>query len=62
MAERKKAVIAGADFVILERDAHAGGTWRDNTYSGCGCDVPVPLCQLPPKRSGTSRSWSRNSA
>jgi putative NAD(P)-binding protein len=31
------------DFVILERAASAGGTWRDNTYPGCACDVPSHL-------------------
>ena len=34
------------DFVILERAAHPGGTWRDNTYPGCACDVPVSLYQF----------------
>lgn len=28
------------DFVILERADDVGGTWRDNTYPGCACDVP----------------------
>ncbi|MEV0619418.1 NAD(P)/FAD-dependent oxidoreductase [Nonomuraea sp. NPDC050404] len=28
------------DFVILEKAAEPGGTWRDNTYPGCSCDVP----------------------
>jgi cation diffusion facilitator CzcD-associated flavoprotein CzcO len=28
------------DFVILERAGSVGGTWRDNTYPGCACDVP----------------------
>lgn len=28
------------DFVILEKSADLGGTWRDNTYPGCACDVP----------------------
>jgi cation diffusion facilitator CzcD-associated flavoprotein CzcO len=28
------------DFVILEKSEHLGGTWRDNTYPGCACDVP----------------------
>jgi cation diffusion facilitator CzcD-associated flavoprotein CzcO len=32
-----------ADFVILERAASVGGTWRDNTYPGCACDVPSHL-------------------
>lgn len=26
--------------VILERSAEVGGTWRDNVYPGCACDVP----------------------
>lgn len=34
------------DFVILDRAADAGGTWRDNTYPGCACDVPVGLYQF----------------
>lgn len=32
-----------ADFVILERAGAVGGTWRDNTYPGCACDVPSHL-------------------
>ncbi len=31
------------DFVILERASEVGGTWRDNTYPGCACDVPSHL-------------------
>ena len=31
------------DFVLLERAASVGGTWRDNTYPGCACDVPSHL-------------------
>ncbi|UPK74234.1 NAD(P)/FAD-dependent oxidoreductase [Nocardioidaceae bacterium SCSIO 66511] len=31
------------DFVILEKDDDLGGTWRDNTYPGCACDVPSYL-------------------
>lgn len=30
-------------FVVLERGADVGGTWRDNTYPGVACDVPAPL-------------------
>ncbi len=29
------------DFVVLEKAASIGGTWRDNTYPGCACDVPA---------------------
>jgi len=25
---------------ILEKAAEIGGTWRDNTYPGCACDIP----------------------
>ncbi len=31
------------DFVVLERADDLGGTWRDNTYPGCQCDVPSTL-------------------
>jgi cation diffusion facilitator CzcD-associated flavoprotein CzcO len=27
------------DFVVLEKSGQAGGTWRDNRYPGCACDV-----------------------
>ncbi|MDO9408407.1 NAD(P)/FAD-dependent oxidoreductase [Patulibacter sp.] len=28
------------NFVILEQADDIGGTWRDNVYPGCACDVP----------------------
>jgi cation diffusion facilitator CzcD-associated flavoprotein CzcO len=31
------------DFVVLERSHDVGGTWRDNTYPGCACDVESHL-------------------
>ncbi len=31
------------DFLIVERASDVGGTWRDNTYPGCACDVPSHL-------------------
>lgn len=31
------------DFMVLERAGDIGGTWRDNTYPGCACDVPSRL-------------------
>ena len=31
------------DFVILERREALGGTWHDNTYPGCACDIPSHL-------------------
>ncbi|HEX2809984.1 MAG TPA: NAD(P)/FAD-dependent oxidoreductase, partial [Kineosporiaceae bacterium] len=34
---------AGHEVVVLERAGEIGGTWRDNTYPGCTCDVPSHL-------------------
>jgi cation diffusion facilitator CzcD-associated flavoprotein CzcO len=40
-AELKRA--GREDFLILERANDVAGTWRDNTYPGCSCDVPSHL-------------------
>ncbi len=34
------------NFIIFERAAEIGGTWRDNTYPGCACDVPSHLYSI----------------
>lgn len=31
------------DFLIFERAGDVGGTWRDNSYPGCACDVQSHL-------------------
>ena len=31
------------DYVVLEKADRVGGTWRENTYPGCGCDIPAPV-------------------
>jgi cation diffusion facilitator CzcD-associated flavoprotein CzcO len=31
------------DFTIFEKSDGVGGTWRDNSYPGCACDVPSHL-------------------
>ena len=31
------------NFKIIEKANRVGGTWRENTYPGCGCDVPSAL-------------------
>src|SRR5215831_10823343 len=36
----ERAVI---DHVVLERAGDVGGTWRDNRYPGCRCDVASHL-------------------
>jgi cation diffusion facilitator CzcD-associated flavoprotein CzcO len=32
-----------ADFIVIERAESLGGTWRDNSYPGCACDIPSVL-------------------
>jgi cation diffusion facilitator CzcD-associated flavoprotein CzcO len=49
---------AGIDsFVVFEKGADVGGIWRENTYPGCGCDVPSHLYSFSfaPYRSNTVR-------
>ena len=44
------------DFVILDKGDDLGGTWRDNQYPGCACDVPSPLYSYSFE---LNPSWSR---
>jgi cation diffusion facilitator CzcD-associated flavoprotein CzcO len=44
------------DFVVLERADDVGGTWRDNTYPGCRCDVPSHLYSFS---FAPNPDWSR---
>lgn len=44
------------DFAILERASRVGGTWRENTYPGCACDVPSVLYSFS---FAPNPDWSR---
>lgn len=44
------------DFVVLERAGRIGGTWRDNTYPGCTCDVQSHLYSFS---FAPNPEWSR---
>jgi cation diffusion facilitator CzcD-associated flavoprotein CzcO len=44
------------DFVVLERAGDLGGTWRDNTYPGCACDIPSVLYSWTAEQNP---SWTR---
>src|SRR5436305_3556160 len=47
------------DFVVLERAPDVGGTWRDNHYPGCQCDVPSHLYSFSfAPNPGWSRTFS----
>ena len=44
LAVARQAMADGIDdLAIFERDDEPGGTWRDNRYPGCQCDVPSHL-------------------
>ncbi len=44
MAMAAKLLEAGIDdFILLEKADAIGGTWRDNHYPGCACDIPAHL-------------------
>jgi cation diffusion facilitator CzcD-associated flavoprotein CzcO len=52
------AIEQGIDsFVILERAKAVGGTWRDNTYPGCACDIPSHLYSFS---FAQNSAWSRS--
>ncbi|MFQ5549320.1 MAG: flavin-containing monooxygenase [Woeseia sp.] len=44
------------DFLILEGADSVGGTWRDNDYPGCACDIPSHLYSFSFEQSA---DWSR---
>jgi cation diffusion facilitator CzcD-associated flavoprotein CzcO len=46
----------GVDFLILEKADEIGGTWRDNSYPGCACDVPSHLYSFSFEPKAT---WSK---
>ena len=46
----------GVDFLILEKADDVGGTWRDNSYPGCACDVPSHLYSFSFEPKAT---WSK---
>jgi len=43
-------------FVVLERAAAVGGTWRDNSYPGVACDIPSHLYSFS---FAPKHDWSR---
>ncbi len=44
------------DFVMLEKADGVGGTWRENSYPGCACDVTSMMYSYS---FAPNRSWSR---
>lgn len=46
----------GHTFDLIDRNPKVGGTWYENSYPGCACDVPVALYQLS---FAQSINWTR---
>jgi cation diffusion facilitator CzcD-associated flavoprotein CzcO len=44
------------DFLIIEKSAEIGGTWWENRYPGCACDVPSHLYSFSFERNP---NWTR---
>ena len=47
------------DFVLLEKADEVGGTWRDNTYPGCACDIQSHMYSYSFEQK---HDWSRSYA
>lgn len=45
------------DFVVLEKAHDVGGTWRDNTYPGCECDIPSHMYSFSHE---LNNDWSKS--
>lgn len=43
--------LENVDFVIYEKNHDVGGTWLENRYPGCACDIPA---------HGYTYSWEGN--
>jgi len=50
----KKAGVTS--FLVIEQDEDVGGTWWENTYPGCACDIPSHLYSFSFDRNP---DWSR---
>src|ERR1700735_2723578 len=46
-----------SSFRVFEKAADLGGTWRDNRYPGCACDVPSHLYSFSFEQNP---DWSRS--
>jgi cation diffusion facilitator CzcD-associated flavoprotein CzcO len=45
------------DFVVLEKANDVGGTWRDNSYPGCACDIQSHMYSFSFKQNP---NWTRS--
>ena len=52
----KQKQAGNRNFLLLEEAQDVGGTWRDNHYPGCACDIPSHLYSLS---FAPKHDWSR---
>ena len=49
----------GEELLIVDAAPEFGGTWRDNTYPGCECDIPSPVYSLRDEPHDWPRFYGR---
>ena len=56
MAIQLRRQLPAVTFLILEKGHDIGGTWYENSYPGCACDIPSHLYSFSFERNA---EWSR---
>lgn len=44
---------------VFEISEEVGGTWHDNTYPGCACDIPSPLYSFSFELNPSKKSYTQ---
>jgi hypothetical protein len=45
-------LLRNVEFVVYEKNPGVGGTWWENRYPGCACDIPGKFCDPDPGSGG----------
>jgi cation diffusion facilitator CzcD-associated flavoprotein CzcO len=45
-------LLRNVEFVVYEKNPGVGGTWWENRYPGCACDIPGKCCDPDPGSGG----------
>ena len=52
--------LQNVDIVCYEKNADIGGTWYENRYPGCACDIPSVVYQFPWRPIEWSKYYSHS--
>ena len=52
--------LKNVDIVCYEKNADVGGTWYENRYPGCACDIPSVVYQFPWRPAPWSKYYSHS--